>query len=185
MVILHEHDIRKGNGAFNFLKKNQRELFLEKLSFLVAETNFILFASVIDKYKIKKQNIQGMHAYHFAMQLGLERLYSFLQTQEQEGYQTYVIFEARGRREDQELELEFRRVCAGQNNLKKTLPFDIVIADKKTNSEGLQFADIVARPVGLSTFRPHQSNRAIRILEKKFHKSAEGLVLGHGLCLYP
>jgi hypothetical protein len=27
MVILHEHDIRKGYGAFNFLKKDQREVF--------------------------------------------------------------------------------------------------------------------------------------------------------------
>ncbi len=185
MVILHEHDIRKGYGAFNFLKKDQRELFLEKLNILVAETSFTLFASVIDKYKIKKQNIQDMHVYHLAMQLGLERLYSFLQIHGQEDRHTYVICEARGRKEDQELELEFRRVCSGQNALKQILPFDIVIADKKTNSEGLQFADIVARPVGLSTFRPQQSNRAIKILEKKFHKSIEGIVLGHGLCLYP
>jgi len=34
------------------------------------------------------------------------------------------------------------------------LPFELVLADKKTNSEGLQFADLVARPVGLSVVRP-------------------------------
>lgn len=55
----------------------------------------------------------------------------------------------------------------------KVLPFDIVIADKKANSEGLQFADLVARPIGLSVIYPNQSNRALKILEKKFQKKNE------------
>ena len=68
---------------------------------------------------------------------------------------------------------------------KNNFLFDIIIADKKTNSEGLQFADLSARPVGLSVLRPNQSNRAIRILEKKFHKNKEGEVVGHGFHVYP
>ena len=185
MVILHEKDIRKGNGPFNFVKKNDRDVFLEKLNILVAESNFILLAAVIDKHKIKKQNVPDTHVYHLAMQFGLEKLYAFLQTQGEENNQTHVICEARGKKEDLELEIEFRRVCSGNNIYKKTLPFEIVIADKRTNSEGLQFADLVARPIGLSTFRTQQINRAVKILEKKFHKNAEGVVLGHGLHLYP
>jgi hypothetical protein len=172
MVILHEHDIRKKLGAFKQLGKEQREAFLEKLNVLISETSFTLIATVIDKHKIKKQDTKSLHIYHLAMQLGLEKLYSFLQ-------------EARGRTEDLALELEFLRVCSGYNSLQKVLPFKIVIADKKTNSEGLQFADMVARPVGLSTFRPNQSNRTIKILEKKFHKNDDGVALGYGLDVYP
>jgi len=71
MVILHEHDIRKKLGAFSPLGKEQREIFLEALNSLVSEMNFTLIATVIDKYKIKRQAPNETHAYHLAMQLGL------------------------------------------------------------------------------------------------------------------
>jgi hypothetical protein len=71
-----------------------------------------------------------------------------------------VVVECRGKKEDSELELEFRRICDGANRMGKPLPFDIIFADKKTNSAGLQLADLVARPIGLSILRPNQSNRA-------------------------
>lgn len=185
MVILHEHDIRKKLGAFSLLGKEQRETFLEALNNLISETNFTLIATVIDKYKIKRQAPKETHAYHLAMQLGLEKLYSFLQLHHQENRLTYVICEARGRSEDLALELEFRRVCLGHNSLQRIFPFEFIIADKKTNSESLQFADMAARPIGLSTLRPHQANRAMKILEKKLHKNSDGVVAGHGLHLYP
>ena len=35
-------------------------------------------------------------------------------------------------------------------------------------SSGLQFADLVARPIGINTFRKNQPNRAFDILKKKF-----------------
>jgi hypothetical protein len=185
MVILHEQDIRNKTGAFKLLGKVEREQFLGSLNSLVAATDFTLIAPVIDKYKLTKQDINDTHAYHLAMRLGLEQLYSFLQIHGQENRLTYVVCEARGRMEDQALELEFRQVCDGHNSLQRTLPFDIVVADKKTNSEGLQFADMAARPIGLSVLRPGQPNRALKILEKKFHKNAAGEVIGHGFHLYP
>lgn len=185
MVILHEQDIRNRTGAFKCLGKDQREHFLERLNALVAATDFTLIAPVIDKHKLKKQDFADTHAYHLAMRIGLEKLYSFLQIQAQEHRLTHVICEARGRTEDQALELEFRRVCDGHNALQKILPFDLVIVDKKSNSEGLQFADMAARPVGLSVLRPNQPNRALRVLEKKFHRNAIGEAIGHGLHPYP
>ncbi len=119
------------------------------------------------------------------MELGLERLYHFLQSRNQKNRLTYVICEARGRVEDRALELEFSHVCSGHNSLKKILPFELIFADKKTNSEGLQFADLAARPIGLSVIRPNQANRAFQILEKKLHKNGDGEIAGYGLHLYP
>ena len=83
------------------------------------------------------------------------------------------------------MELEFSHVCSGHNSLKKILPFELIIADKKTNSEGLQFADLAARPIGLSVVRPGQMNRAFQILQKKLHKNQDGEVAGYGFHLYP
>ncbi|WP_155519216.1 DUF3800 domain-containing protein, partial [Lactobacillus delbrueckii] len=84
---------------------------------------------------------------------------------------THVIFERRGRKEDNELELEFRRMCDGANRQGIRLPFDIVFATKQVNSTGLQLADLVARPIGMSVLRPGQENRAFDVLKRKFYCS--------------
>ncbi len=185
MVILHEQDIRKKTGAFHQMNKERREVFFDDLNALITQADFTLLATVIDKHKLKKEQTKDTHVYHLAMELGLEKLHQFLQSRDQHNRLTHVICEARGRIEDQALELEFSHVCSGHNSLRKTLPFELIIADKKTNSEGLQFADLAARPVGLSVVRPNQSNRAFQILERKFHKNGEGEVSGYGFHLYP
>jgi len=73
---------------------------------------------------------------------------------------------------DKDLELEFRRVCDGQNSLNAQLPFNVIIADKQCNSSGLQLADLVARPIGRKTLKPEQPNRAYDILATKFAADA-------------
>ena len=171
MVVLHEYDIRKKIGFFKNLNKESREAFLEELSQLIDQTDFTLIPIVIDKHKIKKHDFDFsiLHIYHLAMRIGLEKLYQYLSSQGQINRITHIVFEARGRSEDFALELEFHRICKGNNSFQMVLPFEIVIADKKCNSEGLQFADMVARPIGISVLRPEQANRAAKILERKFY----------------
>ena len=169
MIVLHEQEIRKKLGSFSKLNKEPRELFLQELSDLISKTDFILIPIIIDKLAIKDLASDPIHVYHLAMKLGLEKLYEFLQDQEQHIYQTHIVFEARGRTEDEALKLEFHHLCEGHNSLQKKLPFQIIIADKKSNSEGLQFADMTARPIGLSILRPDQPNRALAILKEKLY----------------
>jgi hypothetical protein len=185
MVILHEQDIRKKTGAFHQMGKERREVFFEDLNALIAGADFTLLVTIIDKYKLKQERTEETHVYHLAMELGLEKLYHCLQSRNQQNRLTHVICEARGRVEDQALKLAFSHVCSGYNSLKKLLPFELIIADKKTNSEGLQFADLAARPVGLFIVRPGQINRAFQILQKKLHKNHDGEVTGYGFHLYP
>ena len=94
-------------------------------------------------------------------------LYDLMVLEGQQDLMSHVLVECRGRREDVELELEFRRICDGANRFGKPLPFEVVFADKKTNSAGLQLADLVARPIGLSVLRPTQQNLAFEVLKKK------------------
>lgn len=88
--------------------------------------------------------------------------------------------ECRGDKEDKELELEFCRICDGNNRRGITLPFEILFADKKVMSTGLQLADLVARPKGLKTLRPDQPNRAFEALEKNFYCDGGRAALGEG-----
>jgi hypothetical protein len=173
LIVLHEQEIRKKTGAFNKLSFQRRENLMQALSDLVVQIDVVFIPIVIDKRALKELGTDPTHVYHLAMQLGLERLYQLLKNRDQHNDLTHVIFEARGPSEDRALELEFRRICNGHNSLECTLPFQIVIADKKTNSVGLQIADIAARPIGLSVLRPDQPNRAFAILEGKLYQESE------------
>lgn len=158
---------------------------MEELTDVISGADFTLVAIVIDKIKLQEQYISPSHPYHLAMELGLERLYFFMQQHHQDKFLTHVIFEARGAIEDRELQEEFIRVRSGDNSLKRPLPFEIIIVDKKINSEGLQFADMTARPIGLSQLRPWQSNRAFEVLKNKFYKAPSGSIIGYGLKGFP
>lgn len=185
LVVLHEHDIRKKEGVFARMSREPREAFLEALTRLIEAAPFTLVAVVIDKRELQVSDAQSPNPYHLALQFGLERVFRLLAECGQAGRLTHFIVEARGKREDTELELEFRRICEGRNDLGRGLPFRLVMADKRTNSEGLQVADMVARPVALSVLRPGQPNRAMAILERKLWRGPDGRVGGHGLKCFP
>jgi hypothetical protein len=185
LVVLHEHDIRKKSGAFAMMSREPRAMFLEMLSRVIEAASFTLVAVVIDKGKLRLDAVQSANPYHLALQYGLERVFRFLAERGQAERATHFIVEARGKREDRELELEFRRICEGKNGLNQTLPFRLVMADKKTNSEGLQIADMVARPVALSVLRPGQPNRVMAILEGKLWRGSDGQIADYGLKCFP
>ena len=171
-VILHEHDIRKEKGAFSyFLNRADKERFIDSLATFVDESNFILVSCVIDKLSIREQNGIGENPYHIALGHCLEMLYEFLEEKSEYGKKTHIVFECRGKKEDKDLELEFRRICDGNNRKQLSMPFEIIFSDKKAMSTGLQLADLVARPISLSVIRPTQKNRAFDVLERKFYCS--------------
>ncbi len=186
MVILHETDIRKDRGDFRFLKSRElKETFLDELSDILADAQFTLICTVVDKLSLKRRYSNPLNPYHVALRYGLERVHSHLRRMVQSESLTHVIVEKRGKREDRELELEFRRIVDGDNYPSQHMPLKVVFADKKSNSSGLQLADLVARPVGLSLLRPEQSNRAYEILKEKFDRNDQGDIEGWGLKRIP
>ena len=84
----------------------------------------------------------------------------------QDSLETHVIVECRGKKEDDELELEFRRICDGENKYKQDLPFKVRMAAKTSSSAGLQLADLVARPIGRHVINPEQANQAFELLRR-------------------
>lgn len=169
-VVLHEIDIRKRGGAFASMNKEIRDNFMQRLTGIIKDSEFFLIAVLIDKARLRQRHVRPPNPYNIAMRLGLERVYEMLSDVETEERRTHIVFESRGKREDADLELEFRRVCDGENRLARPLPFEIVLASKKINSSGLQFADMTARPIGLGYLRPAQPNRALEILKTKLYR---------------
>jgi hypothetical protein len=146
----------------------------------MACTFYTLLTCAIDKQKTAKEN----NPYHVAQANCLDRLMQFLAEKGQSSLQTHVVFEARGKREDADLELEFRQICDGANRSMSRLSLDIVIANKHANAAGLQIADLVARPVARRCMDRIQSNRAWVIIAGKLYQQ-EGKTDGHGLIQSP
>jgi len=157
---------------------------MQDLNDLVAQSPFTVIACVVRKDRFLHQQ-QPPHPYHLALGFGLEQIDRFLRRRGENGRKVHVVFEARGKKEDDELELEFRRVCGGNNCGNEEFNFEFVLAQKRVNSCGLQIADLVARPVGLHVLRPIQKNRAYELIEPKLDRDENGLIDGAGLQCFP
>ncbi|MGQ0582503.1 MAG: DUF3800 domain-containing protein [Reyranella sp.] len=186
MVVLHERELRRQEPPFVFLKsESKRAAFLAEINALIEVAPFTVIASAIRKDRLAKRYSEPLSPYDIAMLFCLERLNRLLTEAGQQGKRTTVVFECRGKQEDKELELAFRRIC-DRGGMQGPMPdLDIVFAHKQVNSTGLQIADLIARPIGLKTLRPDQPNRAYEIIDGKFRRSSSGKVDGWGLKIFP
>ena len=179
MIVLHEHELRKSKPPFNILMDAKiRNPFMADLNSILTDAEMIIVSVVINKTELKCKKSSD-NPYHIALEIGLDKILDYLKQQNEHENVTHIAFEKRGKKEDDELELEFLRIKT-QNNL----PFEILFADKKVNSTGLQVADLVARPIGRYCLKPEQENRAFDILKTKLYQE-EGVFIDFGLSQYP
>jgi hypothetical protein len=184
-VILHERDIRKDIGDFSILRDPQRKAaFVAELTSIIAATPMTIIASAIRKNLLVDRYAYPNNPYEVALGFGLERIVRCLSRKGATGA-TSVIVESRGKREDDELELEFRRICDGANYGGEKFSLDARFVPKSANAPGLQIADLVARPIARHIMDPNQVNRAYAVIEKKLDRSPSGSVLGWGLKVFP
>ncbi|PLL11975.1 DUF3800 domain-containing protein [Tabrizicola sp. TH137] len=179
-VILHESDIRKQRGPFAFLRADPalRQGFLAEVGSLAARRDIAFECAIVDKSRVSHAQT-AWSPYDIALGICMEQTALRLMHAGETSGTVHVVFEARGRKEDELLELEFHRVAAGQAKVRfgdsnvQRFNWVPVFSSKQTNSAGLQLADLAARPIGLSYLRPHQSNRAFSALRTT--SAAEGV----------
>jgi len=168
--VFHSHKIRKQIGGFSILANlPTMERFIAGLNDLIQGAPFTIVSTVVDKRQLKDRYLTPRNPYNLSLLFCLERASRFLKERGQAARLTHLVVEARGRKEDAELELEFRRIMDrfqpnGDAN------FDIQFADKRANSVGLQIADLVAHPIGRHYINPNQQNRSYEILKNKFYR---------------
>jgi hypothetical protein len=174
-AILHEREIRKQEPPVSFLRQDVsiREAFMADVNAIMADAPFHAYCAVIDKLKHKARYADPWNPYEIAMQFCMEKLSNRLVVDGQRGRLTHVLFEARGREEDRQLELEFRRVAA--NNKRwgwrsvdfSRVPLEPVFVPKAANLAGHQLSDLIARPLALQALRPDQPNRAAELVANR------------------
>jgi hypothetical protein len=166
--------------------ETKRAVFMQDLNRIVEQTPMTIVAAIIHKARLVERYRAPANPYEIALLFCMERLYAFLQGQGTTGPTTHVLVECRGKKEDAELELEFRRIRDGANLRMRAMScIELVFIDKKANSTGLQLADLTARPIGLRCLRPDQPNRAYDIIEPKLRRSPRGRIEGWGFKTFP
>lgn len=185
-VILRGYDIRKSRGHFVALQNPERRAsFMECLSGAIAASPFHIIASTILKKDLIRKYNRPDNPYSIALKLCMERAFYFLNNKGKK-CTTHIIMEKRGKKENRKLEAEFRSICNGNNYGGRKLPFELVFADKQSNSSGLQLADLAAYPIGRHVLNPHQPNRAYEVFESKFVRNpVTNASAGRGLKTFP
>jgi len=185
-VVLHSHEIRKAYGDFNILLNAEvRIAFIERVNGLMGVLPFTVIAAVIDKQRHVKRYTDPANPYEIALTFCMERLQLWLAERGQADKLTHMVVERRGRTEDATLELEFRRIADGRNQVGQMPNLDIRFMDKKHNSTGLQLADLMAHPIGRHVINPAQPNRAYELIEPKLRRGPGNRVQGYGLKVFP
>lgn len=146
---------------------------------------FTVVASVIRKDRLTSQYVFPANPYEIALEYGLERVHRLIQKLGGGETTVPVIIEMRGKKEDNELELEFRRICDGKNWSSEKFAFQPRFVSKAANIPGLQVADLIARPIGRYVLDPDQSNRAWDVVRGKLDRSYSGKIDGWGLKVFP
>jgi hypothetical protein len=185
-VVLHSSQIRRQERPFLFLKSvEKRDQFMADLASTLTHCPFTLIAGVIHKVRLKERYIRPANPYSIALKFCLERTYALLRRYGQQDLETPFLVECRGKREDSELELEFRRLCDGASSWGRMSGFSIEFVDKKANLAGLQIADLVSTPIGQHVIRPESQNRAFATIQQKFRRSSKGEAWGWGFKVFP
>ncbi len=186
-IIFHEREIRKQINEFSILRNSElRGNFFVDLSAAIAKSRFRISASVIDKRALRGDLFPD-NPYVLALRLCMEKINELTRNDKASDQgKLMVVFEKRGAKEDRDLELKFLRIISGNSNL-NALPgrFQLVFADKKSNTTGMQLADMTARPIGVSIIRPRQSNRAFSLIRPKLIRSKIDRKGHRGIIVYP
>jgi hypothetical protein len=146
--VLHESEIRKRLGIFNFKGDVQaRTAFIEGLSSVVQDCVPLVVAAVVGHSDLERDVDQA----------ALRALWDGFR--EHSSGPSHWIFERRGKREDAAVSRAFEALSASG----ATHEF----VAKGRGLAGLEMADMLARPIGLSVLRPTQPNRALEGLRER------------------
>lgn len=160
LVILHESEIRKKVGAFSALNDPVfRQSFLEGLSIAISTADF----RVLPIVRLKGQSPEPRNAYISSAVDGVNRCIEWVRANGRIGEELVFAFESRGPKEDRKLIESLEDIFWARRDPRVIVKF----VQKAFASTGLQIADLLARPIGLSIIRPNQSNRSYDLIRAK------------------
>jgi len=137
---------------------------MSDLTALISDIDYKVAAVAVNKDEKTKQGILTDDLYELGVKYGLAAIEEFLKSKDDFNYTT-ITFESRAysvdvyRNADKALYDYFTKTACDR--------FGISIQVKSAGGLGLQFADMMARPIGIHALRPEQPNRAWDVIQGK------------------
>lgn len=195
-VGLHRVDICNRTGAFGVLAdETRRRAFDAHLLKLLEASHYLAFGVTIDKAAhASAKHRRVSDSYHYCMLATLERFCGRLAYRNNVGD---VMVEQRGKKEDQALKAEFRRLVERRegflrDSASRLTSNEIKLKPKSADVPGLQLADLVAREIQRDTLHRHGRGdeprgfgaEVIQVLQRKYNKhEVTGKIDGYGRVL--
>jgi hypothetical protein len=186
-VILRSYDIRKQKGEFSCLvDRKKRDEFTSDLNQIMTGLNFHIIAAAINKNELKNQYSAPSNPYHLCLEFILERSIMYLG---RSGEQMILRIESRETHNDQILAEVYEKFRNNDHQLFKMTEIQSKLVDlsfnqKTQNIVGMQFADLVAYPIGRKVLDDQKENIPFDIIKPKFHQK-NGEILNYGLKCFP
>jgi hypothetical protein len=150
-VLHRRHILDASEPPFDSLKDpSVRRRFDEMFLQLLTSASYRVFTVVIDKREHKRRySVWRFHPYHYCLTVLLERYVQWLSR----GSRGDVMVEARGKRENMQLERAFRYIYDNGSDhvparlfAERLTSRELKIKSKAANIAGLQIADLIANP---------------------------------------
>lgn len=187
-IVLHERDLRKPDkirdpairSKYERLQGDRKRAFMDELTQLMRDAQFRCFCVVIDKPKVPEWH-KSYDPYHISLSRGFRQIETYLKVHDPDelAKELHIVFEASGHDDDAALSRAYKQVSVQGSLLAAVATrdysnFRLELMDKKSNSTGLQIADLTARPIGNHYLhakgqRPQTDQRTMEVLLKKLH----------------
>jgi len=187
-IVLHERDLRKSDkikdpalrSKYERLRGPRRQEFMADLTDLMRDADFKCFCVIIDKPRVPHRH-KSFDPYHISLSRGFRQIENFLKVHDPGELEKdlHVVFEKRGRDDDEALSRAYQQVTVQGSLLGPLRAYDfsnfrLELMDKKSNSTGLQIADLTARPIGnhylhVTGQRQNTDQRSAAVLLEKLH----------------
>jgi hypothetical protein len=183
-TVLHSRDIRRQTGDFVFLadSEERRQEFYEGINDLFATLRIRIFASVIDKRRLRNRFISPVNPY----EVSISQLFSLVcgppgLPGPWRPRMTAILAESRGKSHDKHLQAEYGRFHEGglwnygedriQNRravtVRRLFPDQIQFKGKDDGEYGLELADLAAYPIARAILNGDWSRPDARVVSAK------------------
>jgi hypothetical protein len=180
---LHSRPIRRWEGCFRFLEdKRKREAFYEDINSLVSALRVRLYAAAIHKQRWSERFVIPLNPYDVSLNLLLNLSCGPVGLPSPwRPAVSRIVIEARGRKEDRQLQQEYQRLrqhglssygtreVASRRPLTvtKVFPGRVEFARKSKVIAGLELADLCAYPIARAIVNDSWENPACRVVGAK------------------
>lgn len=189
-VVLHRRDMRKYERGFEiFFDDNVKRKFYNDLNKIMAEVDYELISSAIDKKKyLEMYGKLTSDPYQIAMTFVLER--AVIVTDDKNAV-IRAFIESRGKKEDKTVQAQYNKMLHRGSNDVSAKRFltrfddDLNLRKKSDMEIGIEIADLCAYPIGRFVLNNDEPNPAFDAIRPKMASNNTGNVIGFGIKLFP